>query len=82
MYQETPEYLYQLLIEIILIVWYQFKELLLKQTTIGADQHIDKLAKKYLNIDRYPSHSYSITQVICKLNQKECTFYHQDTSSL
>ncbi len=39
----------------------------IEQTTIGADQHIDKLAKKYLNIDRYPSHSPSVTRVICKI---------------
>ena len=39
----------------------------IEQTTVGADEHIDKLAKKYLNIDRYPSHSPSIQRVICKI---------------
>ena len=33
----------------------------IEQTTVGAEPHIDKLAKKYINIDRYPNHSPSIT---------------------
>ncbi|TLX71244.1 MAG: PPOX class F420-dependent oxidoreductase [Thaumarchaeota archaeon] len=28
-----------------------------EQTTIGADVHIDKLAKKYLGVDKYPFRS-------------------------
>lgn len=43
----------------------------IEQTTIGADEHIDKLAKKYLNIDRYPSHSPSIKRVICKIRPEK-----------
>jgi PPOX class probable F420-dependent enzyme len=43
----------------------------IEQTTIGADEHIDKLAKKYLNIDRYPSHSPSIQRVICKIKPEK-----------
>jgi PPOX class probable F420-dependent enzyme len=43
----------------------------IEQTTIGADEHIDKLAKKYLNIDRYPSHSPSIKRVICKITPEK-----------
>ncbi|HEX7257186.1 MAG TPA: TIGR03618 family F420-dependent PPOX class oxidoreductase [Nitrososphaeraceae archaeon] len=46
----------------------------IEQTTIGADQHIDKLAKKYLNIDRYPSHSPSIPRVICKIKPEKMYF--------
>jgi PPOX class probable F420-dependent enzyme len=46
----------------------------IEQTTIGADQHIDKLAKKYLNIDRYPSHSPSIIRVICKIKPEKMYF--------
>jgi len=46
----------------------------IEQTTIGADQHIDKLAKKYLNIDRYPSHSPLITRVICKIKPEKMYF--------
>ena len=43
----------------------------IEQTTLGADEHIDKLAKKYLNIDRYPSHSPSIKRVICKIKPEK-----------
>ncbi len=43
----------------------------IEQTTIGADEHIDKLAKKYLNTDRYPSHSPSIQRVICKIKPEK-----------
>ena len=28
-----------------------------EQTNVGADEHIDKLAKKYLGVDRYPMRS-------------------------
>jgi len=45
--------------------------IVIEQTTIGADEHIDKLAKKYLNIDRYPSHSPSIKRVICKIKPEK-----------
>ncbi len=44
---------------------------IIEQTTIGADEHIDKLAKKYLNIHRYPSHSPSMTRVICKIKPEK-----------
>ncbi len=44
---------------------------IIEQTTIGADEHIDKLAKKYLNIDRYPSRSPSMTRVICKIKPEK-----------
>jgi len=27
-----------------------------EQKTTGADEHIDKLAKKYLNTEKYPAH--------------------------
>jgi PPOX class probable F420-dependent enzyme len=46
----------------------------IEQATIEADQHIDKLAKKYLNIDRYPSHSPSIKRVICKIKPEKMYF--------
>jgi PPOX class probable F420-dependent enzyme len=29
----------------------------IEQTTKGADEHIDKLAKRYLNADKYPAHT-------------------------
>ena len=46
----------------------------IEQTTIGADQHIDKLEKKYLNIERCPSHSPSIKRVICKIKPEKVYF--------
>jgi len=45
--------------------------IVIEQTTIGAYEHINKLAKKYLNIDRYPSHSPSMTRVICKIKPEK-----------
>jgi PPOX class probable F420-dependent enzyme len=33
----------------------------------GADAHIDKLSKKYLDRDRYPGHTDSETRVIVKI---------------
>jgi PPOX class probable F420-dependent enzyme len=40
----------------------------------GADNHIDKLARKYLNADKYPGHSTSIKRVIIKI-KPERVFY-------
>jgi PPOX class probable F420-dependent enzyme len=37
------------------------------QTFNGADDHIDKLAKKYLDVDKYPAHSPSVKRVIVKI---------------
>lgn len=45
-----------------------------EQTLDGADEHIDTLAKKYLNIDRYPGHSRQIKRVILKI-EPENVFY-------
>src|ERR687888_1881701 len=36
------------------------------QTYNGADEHIDKLAKRYLNAERYPSHSPTLKRIILK----------------
>jgi PPOX class probable F420-dependent enzyme len=33
----------------------------------GADEHIDKLAKKYLKAEKYPGHSPSIKRIIIKI---------------
>jgi PPOX class probable F420-dependent enzyme len=46
----------------------------IEQTTNGADEHIDKLARKYLNIDRYPGHSTQIKRIILKI-KPEKVFY-------
>jgi PPOX class probable F420-dependent enzyme len=45
-----------------------------EQTTKGADEHIDKLAKRYLNADRYPAHSPSVKRIILKV-KPEKIFY-------
>lgn len=39
----------------------------IEQTTIGADEHIDKLAKKYLGVDKYPFRSPTEKRVILKI---------------
>jgi PPOX class probable F420-dependent enzyme len=36
-------------------------------TESGADQHIDKMAKKYLNVDRYPNRTPTEVRVIYKI---------------
>ncbi|HET7284628.1 MAG TPA: PPOX class F420-dependent oxidoreductase [Nitrososphaeraceae archaeon] len=46
----------------------------IEQTTAGADEHIDKLAKRYLNADRYPAHSPSVKRIILKV-KPEKIFY-------
>ena len=45
-----------------------------EQTKEGADNHIDKLARKYLNVDKYPGHSPLIKRVIVKI-KPEKVFY-------
>ena len=46
----------------------------IEQTSNGADEHIDKLAKKYLNTERYPGHSPNLERVILKI-KPEKIFY-------
>jgi PPOX class probable F420-dependent enzyme len=38
-----------------------------EQTKEGADEHIDKLAKKYLGVDKYPLHSPNEKRIILKI---------------
>jgi PPOX class probable F420-dependent enzyme len=44
------------------------------QTVNGADEHIDKLAKRYLNAERYPAHSSNVERIILKI-KPERIFY-------
>jgi hypothetical protein len=37
----------------------------------GADEHIDKLAKRYLNSDRYPAHSPNVKRIIIKIKPQK-----------
>ena len=39
----------------------------IEQTTKGADDHIDKLAKRYLGFDKYPYRSPTEKRVIIKV---------------
>ena len=45
-----------------------------EQTTKRADEHVDKLAQKYLNVERYPAHSPNVKRVILKI-KPEKLFY-------
>jgi len=38
-----------------------------KQRKEGADEHVDKLAKKYLGVDRYPRRSPNEKRIIIKI---------------
>ena len=46
----------------------------IEQTTKGADEHIDKLARRYLNADRYPNHSADVKRVILKIKPERIFF--------
>jgi PPOX class probable F420-dependent enzyme len=41
------------------------------QTTSGADEHIDKLAKKYLGVDKYPFRSLGEKRIILKIKPEK-----------
>ena len=45
-----------------------------EQTTTGADEHIDKMAKKYLGLDKYPGRVPGETRVVLKI-KPESVFY-------
>jgi PPOX class probable F420-dependent enzyme len=46
----------------------------IEQTTEGADEHIDKLARKYLDADKYPGHSPEVKRVILKIKPEKIFF--------
>ncbi len=46
----------------------------IEQTTTGADEHIDRLAKKYLGLDKYPFRSSSEKRIILKVKPEQ--IYH------
>jgi len=46
----------------------------IEQTSSGADDHIDKLAKRYLGVDKYPFRSQEEKRMILKV-QPEKVFY-------
>jgi PPOX class probable F420-dependent enzyme len=45
-----------------------------EQTTNGADEHIDKLAKRYLGVDKYPFRSPDEKRIILKIKPEK--IYH------
>jgi PPOX class probable F420-dependent enzyme len=46
----------------------------IEQTTEGADEHIDKLARKYLNADKYPGYLPEVKRVILKIKPEKIFF--------
>jgi PPOX class probable F420-dependent enzyme len=51
-----------------------FRGRVIEQTNAGADEHIDKLAKKYLGLDKYPMRSAQEKRIILKI-KPEKVFY-------
>lgn len=49
-----------------------------EQTTKGADAHIDKLAKKYMGLDKYPLRAPGEKRVILKIKPEQV--YHWSPS--
>jgi len=47
-------------------------------TTNGADEHIDKLAKRYLGLDKYPGRAPGEQRILLKIIPEKV--YHQDFS--
>ena len=46
----------------------------IEQSKSGADEHIDKLARKYLNTDKYPAHSPKVTRIILKIKPERISY--------
>ncbi len=44
---------------------------IVQQTTEGADTHIDNLAKKYLNLEKYPFRNSGETRLILKIKPEK-----------
>jgi hypothetical protein len=42
-----------------------------EQTTEGADEHIDKLANKYLGVDKYPFRAAGEKRIILKIRPEK-----------
>lgn len=43
----------------------------IEQTTTGADEHIDRLTKKYLGVDKYPFRSPTEKRIILKVKPEK-----------
>ncbi|MFW9994770.1 MAG: PPOX class F420-dependent oxidoreductase [Candidatus Odinarchaeota archaeon] len=53
----------------------EIRGVIVEITVKGAEEFVDKLAKKYLGVDRYPHHRDGITRVIYKLNPEHVHCY-------
>ena len=45
-----------------------------KQTTEGADRHIDQMAKKYLGMDRYPGRAPGEKRIILRIRPEKVLY--------
>ena len=46
----------------------------IEQTNEGANDHIDKLARKYLKAEKYPGHSPDVKRIILKIKPEKIFF--------
>jgi len=46
----------------------------IEQTNEGANDHIDKLARKYLKAEKYPGHSTDVKRIILKIKPEKIFF--------
>src|SRR5437899_11795168 len=46
----------------------------IEQTNEGADRHVDKLAKKYLGVDKYPLRSPNEKRIIIKIKPERVSY--------
>jgi hypothetical protein len=51
-----------------------------EQTKEGADEHIDKFAKKYLNVDKYPLRSPDEKRIILKIKPERVHYQPPQTN--
>jgi PPOX class probable F420-dependent enzyme len=47
------------------------KGIITEQTTNGADEHIDKMSKKYLNLDKYPLRKPDEIRLLLKIRPEK-----------
>jgi PPOX class probable F420-dependent enzyme len=45
-----------------------------EQLKSGASEHIDRLARKYLNTEKYPAHSPNVTRIILKIKPEKISY--------
>lgn len=46
----------------------------IEQLKSGANEHIDMLARKYLNTEKYPAHSPNVTRIILKIKPEKISY--------